>query len=83
LHIEIDIKDTPIKYLTAQNLAIFPQNTQEKVEQLSEMLNLDLNQIVKIEPNSKLRKKLKFPFPSPVSVRTILTNFCDFQGPIM
>lgn len=84
LHLEIDTTGTNIKYLTAQNLAIFPQNTQEKVEELAKILDYDLSQIIKIEMNAdKINNKIKFPFPSPISIRTILTNFCDFQGPIM
>ena len=85
LHIVIDIKNTPIKYITAQNLAIFPQNTSEIVEELAKMLDLRLDSVITIENivENKPGKKIKYPFPSPISVRTILTNFCDFQGPIM
>lgn len=85
LHIEIDIKDTPIKYITAQNVAIFPQNTPEIVEELAQMLDFQLDRIISVENIGEVKpgRKIKYPFPFPISVKTILTNFCDFQGPIM
>ena len=86
LHIELDLSKTPIKYRTAQNLAIFPENTRGKVEELAKMLGFKLETLVKLEKsqeNGGSSKKPKLPFPSPLSVREILTYFCDFQGPIM
>lgn len=45
LHIELDLTNTSVKYLTAQNLAIFPENTKETVEELAKLLNLNLDQV--------------------------------------
>lgn len=86
LHLELDLSQTPIKYRTAQNLAIFPENTPEKVQELAKMLGFQLENLVKLEKspgNDGSSKKIKLPFPSPLTVGQILTYFCDFQGPIM
>lgn len=85
LHLEINLTNTPIKYLTAQNLAIYPKNREELVQDLAEHLGFNLNKVIKLGygEDGISKRKFKYPFPSPLKIRTILTNFCDFQGPIM
>jgi len=45
-------------------------------------LGYDLEDKIVLEENKDLKHKIKFkhPFPSPISVRTYLTKFCDIQG---
>lgn len=86
LHLEIDLSSTSFHYRTAQNLGIFPQNTPEIVSELAKVLGFDLDKVLKVEnvpSESKSSRKAKLPFPSPITVRSILTRFCDFQGPLM
>lgn len=58
-----------LQYHTADNLAILPENSQEKVELLAKALNFDLETIF------SLRRGKPF-FPSPISIREALTRFC-------
>jgi sulfite reductase alpha subunit-like flavoprotein len=34
-------------------------------------------------PDSGDQKKRKLPFPTPITIRSVLTHFCDFQGILM
>ena len=48
-------------------------------------MDIDLERTVKLQTKESegSSKKNKLPFPSPIKVRTILSKFCDVQGPIM
>ncbi|KAL4472596.1 hypothetical protein ABPG74_018545 [Tetrahymena malaccensis] len=83
LHMEIDLKNTNLKYKTAMNIEIFAENDPALVEKVGAHLNLDLNQRVELVVDEEFIEKFKYPFPSPISVRSILSKFCDFQGQLM
>jgi len=72
LHFEMDLRGTNIKYQTAANLGVYPENDANLVTKLANFLGYDLNKNVKVEGAKRI------PFPSPISVRNILTKFCDF-----
>jgi len=81
IHIEIDCASAGISYKTAQNLAIYPENSSEIVDKAASILGLNLDEVFEVTPNSDAGKgKFKHPIPSPVSVRTYLTRFCDLQS---
>jgi len=82
LHIEIDCASAGINYRTAQNLAIYPENSTDVVNKAANKFNLNLNDIFEVTQNPDVPSKGKFkhPFPSPIKVRTYLTKFCDLQG---
>lgn len=80
LHLEI-ATDGKIKYRTAQNLVVIPENNDDKVLEVGEYLDLNLDQTVVMEGAGGRRGKAMFP--TPITIRTILKNFCDFQGIIM
>lgn len=84
LHIEIDNGSVGMRYRTADNLAIFPENSDDIVARVAKLLKLNLDDVFNLEENTDLDKniKYKFPFPTPISVRTYLTKFCDLVGPI-
>lgn len=77
---EIDLKNTNLKIKTAMNLGIYAENDPALVEKVGAYLNLDLNQRVDLNVDEDKKEKFKYPFPSPISIRSILGKFCDFQG---
>jgi len=82
LHIEFDSGSAGLSYNTAENLVLFPENTPESVEKVAKLLGLNLDEVFTLEENMDSEKKIKFkyPFPSPLSVRTYLTKFCDLSS---
>jgi NADPH-ferrihemoprotein reductase len=75
LHIEIDCGT--LAYRTAQNLHVFPENCPEKVKKIANLLKVDLDDSITL---SQIEENSQLPFPSPISVKTYLTKFCDFSG---
>lgn len=84
LHVEIDISTTGLNYITAQNLALYPENTSDFVEKAARVFGVELDSVFALEEKADNEGRVKFehPFPTPISVRTYLTKFCDLQGPI-
>jgi len=82
LHVEIDNKSAGLTYKTAQNLGIYPENNPSVVQRTASHLGLDLKTVFSVEQNPDVPSKGKFkhPIPSPISVETYLTRFCDLQG---
>lgn len=84
VHIEIDCGSTGMSYKTAENLSFFPENCPDMVEKISKLLKIDPDTVFNIKENKDLDKgiKFKYPFPTPLSVRTYLAKFCDLRSPI-
>jgi sulfite reductase alpha subunit-like flavoprotein len=81
LHLEISTNEGKINYRTAQNLAVIPENNEDAVLEVGEYLGLSLYQTVILDGTGNKRGKVMFP--TPLKIKTILKNFCDFQGVIM
>lgn len=80
VHIEVDIKGTGLSYQTADNLAVLHENTSEVVEQFALTCGgFNLDECVALEP-SEDADDFKHPFPSPCSVRHLLTHYVDLQA---
>ncbi len=68
-------------YKTATNLAVFPENTEEDVTKVAQLLKYDLDQRFVFKANADSKKSnAKHPFPTPCTVREALTKFIDFRG---
>lgn len=63
-------------YTTADNLAVLPHNDEEQVRALAEHLKYTMNARFTL----KAELKTPLPFPTPCSVSTALTCFCDING---
>ncbi|KAJ0402117.1 hypothetical protein ATCC90586_002659 [Pythium insidiosum] len=74
VHIEMDLKDTGVKYVTADNLAVLPDNPTDIVEQLANLMGYDLEQWVTLEPVGEDTHG-ELPFPTPCTIETILTSY--------
>lgn len=79
VHMEFDLRDTGVDYLTADNLAVLPENLPEHVERLAKRLGYDLDQWVSIAPVSEDAKD-ELPFPSPCTIETILKCYLGING---
>ena len=84
LHIEIDNKSAGMKYKTAENLMVFPENTSDIVERAVKLLGVKPDDVFVLNENKEFDDniKFKFPFPTPLSVRSYLTKFCDLRSPM-
>lgn len=82
LHIEVDSKSAGLTYKTAQNAVIYPENCPVIVEKAAKLLGYNLKDIFVVEknPNHLSHCDFKLPIPSPISIETYLTKFCDLQS---
>lgn len=80
-HIEIDLTDTNVNYFTADNLAIIPENDENKVKELAKSQGYDLTNVFNIKPVSGEEDNFKLAFPTPCTIEEALTLFLDIQGP--
>ena len=53
-------------------MGVYSDNDKDLVEKIARFLNFELDKCVKVDGNKRV------PFPSPITVRSVLTNFCDF-----
>jgi NADPH-ferrihemoprotein reductase len=74
LEVIYDLTNSGLTYQTGSNLAIFPQNSEENVNECAQILGLDLDQNIAFVPNNQSPKKgtTKHPFPTPCSVKEAL-----------
>lgn len=66
-----------LEYVTADNLAILPENDEDAVKRLAIVLGFDLDMIFKLEG---VNPDFKHPFPTPCTVREALSKYCDIHG---
>lgn len=76
MHIEFDIEGSKMRYDTGDHLAVYPVNSEELVNKLGELLNVDLDTVI-ILTNTDEESSKKHPFPCPCSYRTALTHYLD------
>mmetsp|Transcript_7916 Transcript_7916/g.13118 ORF Transcript_7916/g.13118 Transcript_7916/m.13118 type:complete len:693 (+) Transcript_7916:93-2171(+) len=81
-HIELDLQGVGLEYLTADNLAILPENQVENVTSLAAAQGYDLDYRFIIVPEQENAAEYKASFPTPCSVSELLTCYLDIQGPM-
>ena len=74
-HIELDLNNVHLSYLTADNCGVYPRNDYKHVAQLLKRLQLDGKQLVLMKGNGTKRSYL----PSPVSVQDIFLYYLDIS----
>mgnify|MGYP000892793568 FL=1 len=82
LQIEFDLSGSGMKYVTAANLYIFPENDPRLVDAVANKIGISLDKVFMLQDNKANSNLFKHPVPTPISVKTYLTQFCDLQGPI-
>ena len=77
LELEVALLNQP-EYQTAGNIALWPVNDPEIVDEIIKYFKLDENTILDINLLDK-NKKNKFNFVAPVTVRELLDTYLDLQ----
>jgi len=79
-HVELDLTGSKLSYVTADNLGILPENDDELVNALaaSQGFNLDATIVIAASPGATT--PFKHMFPTPCTVRDVLTKYLDIHG---
>jgi sulfite reductase alpha subunit-like flavoprotein len=82
-----DLRASGLKYETAANLAVYPENREADVLKFAETFNLNLKKRFMWQKNKDFtqNKQVNTPFPisnKGITVKEALTTFIDIQGPI-
>jgi len=80
LHIEVDIKDSRIRYEAGDHVAVFPSNKAALVERLCSLLSKAPDTVFSLT-NPEAYASKKSPFPCPTTYRTALTHYVDICAP--
>jgi len=80
-HCELDLAAVGLKYTTADNLALLPENSAEVVKALASAMGYDLGMTFNKVPKPD-NKGFKAYFPTPCSVEDLLTLYLDIQGSV-
>lgn len=79
-HIDLDLSACGLKYETADNLAILPENPSHLVLEVARHMGYDLDEVVQLTALAGEEEAFKAVYPSPCSVRDLLTCYLDLQG---
>lgn len=81
-HVEMDLKNTGLSYMTADNLHICPENDPQTVAIVANACGFDLNATISLVPakDSPAGSSAAPLFPIPITVRTMLTRYVDLNG---
>jgi NADPH-ferrihemoprotein reductase len=84
VHMEFDLTNTGVKYFTADNLAVVPDNNENVVNQFASTCGgYDLNQYISVVPAAEADEEsipFKHPFPNPCSLRDVFTLYLDIDS---
>ncbi|KAF0744968.1 hypothetical protein Ae201684P_011492 [Aphanomyces euteiches] len=78
LFLELDIRDSGVSYVTADNLAILPENDPALVTRVAKALRYDATAMVDLKPVEGAPNRS--PFPTPCSIETILSRYLDLNS---
>ena len=76
-HMEVDLSGSGLRYETADNAYVMPLNAPALVACAAGALGYDLDSVFLVEGKSS---GFKHFLPTPCSVRTALTRYCDLTG---
>ena len=79
VHVQLDIKDTPLKYTTADNLGVLPVNSTSSVMDLAEWCGWDVAEWLDV---AAVKPGVGPLFPSPCTVGHALAHYVDLHGPV-
>lgn len=81
IHAEFDLSGTSLKYTTGDHVAIWPSNSNEKVETILNILGLTSKKDQVIDVKS-LDPTTHVPFPTPTTYDTVLRHYLEISGPV-
>ncbi|CAR24887.1 NADPH--hemoprotein reductase [Lachancea thermotolerans CBS 6340] len=79
IHAEFDISGSNLKYSTGDHLALWPSNSDEKVEQFLSCFGLDSSVVFDLKP---LDTTVEVPFPVPTTIGAAVRYYLEITGPI-
>lgn len=79
MHIEIDIKNSKLRYEAGDHVAVYPQNSSDLVNKIGQLLNADLGTVFTLKNLDEDSSK-KNPFPCPTTYRAALTYYVDITS---
>ncbi len=79
-HFEFDLRGSGLSYITADNLAVLPENEPAVVVALARSQGYRLDDWITLEPIPERAADFRLPFPCPCSVNTLLSQYLDIQG---
>jgi NADPH-ferrihemoprotein reductase len=79
-HIEVDISKSFLKYQTADNLAVLPENKPEIVTDVCTNMGYNQEDYFVIAPCNANNTKFKHMFPTPCTIGDALKRYCDIQS---
>uniref|UniRef100_UPI00398F6047 NADPH--cytochrome P450 reductase-like isoform X2 n=1 Tax=Pristiophorus japonicus TaxID=55135 RepID=UPI00398F6047 len=80
MHLELDISGSKIRYESGDHVAVIPTNDSTIVNEISKILNSDLDVIFSLK-NLDEESNKKHPFPCPTTYRTALLHYLDVTNP--
>lgn len=81
IHAEFDLSDTNLKYSTGDHVAVWPSNSNEKVDKFLSILGLTQKKDKVINLKS-LDPTAHLPFPTPTTYDTVLRHYLEISGPV-
>ncbi|KAG0674757.1 NADPH-cytochrome P450 reductase [Pichia californica] len=81
IHAELDLSNTNLKYSTGDHVAIWPSNSNEKVNKLLSILGLTEKKDLVISLKT-LDETIHLPFPTPTTYETVLRHYLEISGPV-
>lgn len=78
-HIDLDLVGSGLHYETADNLAVLPDNPAAIVSAVANRLGYQLDEVVTMEAIEG-NADFKPAYPTPCTVRELLTSYLDLQG---
>lgn len=81
IHAEFDLSNTDLRYSTGDHLAVWPSNSNEKLEKFLKITNLweDKDHVIDLKP---LDSTVSIPFPTPCTIEAIFRNYKEISGPV-
>lgn len=81
IHLEFDLSQTNLRYSSGDHIAIWPSNSDEKLQEFLQITGLAAikDQVIDLKP---LDSTIIIPFPSPTTVETIFRHYKEISGPV-
>lgn len=79
LHVEFDIKNEMVGYVTGDHLVVFPEIDSELVDMLGKLLDIDLEEIITMKCIDTYAAKNNI-IPCPCTYRTAFTYYTDISA---
>ncbi|SCV05562.1 LANO_0H10220g1_1 [Lachancea nothofagi CBS 11611] len=79
IHADFDLSGSNLKYSTGDHLAVWPSNSNEKVEKFLNCFGLDPKVVFSLRP---LDPTIKNPFPLPTTIGATVRHYLEITGPL-